>query len=308
MRLPRRRAPTSLSDRLYYRQPVRPTPWLRLLSLAPMDRETLVREIFRKRSFLCIGLDSEAERIPQSLREDSDGIYTFNCRIVDATRDLCVAYKLNVAFYEARGVEGWRDLERTIAYIGAEHFIIADAKRGDIGNTSRLYAQAFFDRLSCDAVTVSPYMGADSVQPFLSFPGKWVVLLALTSNAGSTDFQQLQLQESGEALWERVLATAQQWGTPDNLMFVVGATHPEAFARVRQRAPHHFLLVPGVGAQGGDLEAIARRGLTREGGLLVNASRSVLYASSAADFAQAARAEALRLQQAMAPMLVCLPH
>jgi len=273
-----------------------------------MDRPTLVAEILRKQTFLCIGLDTEAGKLPPSLRGTPDAVFTFNRQIIDATRDLCVAYKPNLAFYEARGAEGWRDLERTVRYIGAQHFIIADAKRGDIGNTSRLYAEAFFQQLPCDALTVAPYMGSDSVAPFLSFPGKWAVLLALTSNAGSADFQQATLADTGAPLWERVVVQAQQWGTPDNLMFVVGATHPQAFVRVRALAPEHFLLVPGIGAQGGDLEALCQHGLTRDVGLLVNASRSILYASSGDDFAAAARAEAQRLQQRMARLLTQRPH
>ena len=214
--------------------------------LCPMDRQTLVSEIFRKKTFLCVGLDTDPTKLPEHLRGRPDAIFEFNQQIIDATRDRCVAYKPNLAFYEARGAEGWRDFERTVAYIGTQHFIIADAKRGDIGNTSRMYAQAFFERTTCDAVTVAPYMGSDSVSPFLGFPGKWAIVLALTSNSGSADFQRNWLEDSRELLWERVLHRAQEWGTPDNLMFVVGATHPEAFARVRALAPEHFLLVPGV--------------------------------------------------------------
>jgi orotidine-5'-phosphate decarboxylase len=268
-----------------------------------MNRQTLVAEIFRRKTFLCVGLDTEPARLPQPLQGRADGVVEFNRRIIDATRDLCVAYKPNLAFYEARGAEGWRDFEQTVQYIGSEHFIIADAKRGDIGNTSRLYAEAFFQHLPCNAVTVAPYMGADSVEPFLSFEGKWAIVLALTSNAGSADFQQQRLAPEGALLWERVIGQARYWGTSENLMFVVGATHPEAFARVRALVPEHFLLVPGVGAQGGDLEAVCRYGLTRDCGLLVNASRSILYASLGEDFAEAARAEAQRLQQHMARLL-----
>ena len=268
-----------------------------------MDRQTLISEIFRKKSFLCVGLDTEPAKLPAPFQDRPDALFEFNCRIIDATRDLCVAYKPNLAFYEAQGPEGWRAFERTVAYIGKDHFIIADAKRGDIGNTSRLYASAFFERLACDAVTVAPYMGEDSVAPFLGFPGKWAIVLALTSNKGSSDFQRNQLEGSGQPLWENVLHTVQRWGTTGNLMFVVGATHPEAFARVREIAPEHFLLVPGVGAQGGDLAAICRHGLTRDCGLLVNATRSILYASSGPDFADAARAEASRMQAEMAILL-----
>ncbi|MBK9335303.1 MAG: orotidine-5'-phosphate decarboxylase [Lewinellaceae bacterium] len=195
-----------------------------------MDRQTLVSEIFRKKSFLCVGLDTDPARLPGHLQGLPDAVFQFNCQIIDATRDLCVAYKPNLAFYEARGAAGWRDFERTVAYIGDRHFIIADAKRGDIGNTSRMYAEAFFENTHCDAVTVAPYMGADSVSPFLGFPGKWAIVLALTSNPGSADFQRNRLEDSRELLWERVVARSQAWGTPDNLMFVVGATHPEANA------------------------------------------------------------------------------
>ncbi len=269
-----------------------------------MDRKTLVSEIFRKKSFLCVGLDTEPARLPLHLQGRPDAIFEFNRQIIDATRDLCVAYKPNLAFYEALGSAGWQAFERTVEYIGKQHFIIADAKRGDIGNTSRLYASAFFERLGCDAVTVAPYMGEDSVAPFLDFPGKWAIVLALTSNKGSADFQQHRLENGGEQVWENVLQTVQHWGTPENLMFVVGATHPEAFARVRALVPDHFLLVPGVGAQGGDLAAICRHGLTREGGLLVNAARSIIYASSGTDFAAAARVEAHRMQEEMADLLI----
>jgi len=268
-----------------------------------MHRQQLVSTIFQKKSFLCVGLDTEFSKIPPHLRDLPDPIFEFNKAIIDATRDLCVAYKPNLAFYEARGPGGWLTLQKTVDYIGLEHFTIADAKRGDIGNTSRLYAEAFFDQLHFDAVTIAPYMGKDSVAPFLGFTGKWAILLALTSNSGSADFQQQALTAIGEPLWEEVLRQAQHWGTTDNLMFVVGATHPQAFARVRALAPASFLLVPGVGAQGGDLQAICRYGLTKEVGLLVNASRSILYASDGEDFAEQARAEALRLQTEMAEIL-----
>lgn len=268
-----------------------------------MNRATLVSEIFRKKSFLCVGLDAELSKIPVHFQQTEDPIFDFNCQIIDATRDLCVAYKPNLAFYEALGVSGWKTLEKTIQYIGNEHFIIADAKRGDIGNTSRMYADAFFNQLHCDAVTVAPYMGEDSVAPFLGFPDKWAIVLALTSNQGSQDFQKDWLEDARKSLWEKVLHTTQAWGTPDNLMFVVGATHPEAFIRVRQLAPDHFLLVPGVGAQGGDLAAICQHGLNADVGLLINASRSILYASSGDDFAQRARAEAKKLQQEMELLL-----
>ena len=268
-----------------------------------MNRATLVSEIFRKKSFLCVGLDTELSKIPTHLLSTEDPVFEFNRQIIDATRDLCVAYKPNIAFYEALGPKGWQTLEKTIQYIGDQHFTIADAKRGDIGNTSRMYAEAFFNQLGCDSVTVAPYMGEDSVGPFLKFQDKWAIVLALTSNTGSADFQSKILNDSSEPLWETVLTRCQAWGTPENLMFVVGATHPEAFIRVRALAPDHFLLVPGVGAQGGDLAAICQHGMNKDCGLLINASRSILYASSGEDFAQKAREEAERLQQDMESLL-----
>ena len=268
-----------------------------------MNRSTLISEIFRKQSFLCVGLDTELGKIPEHLLDFDDPILEFNRRTVDATRDLCVAYKPNLAFYESLGPGGWLTLQKTVEYIGSEHFIIADAKRGDIGNTSRMYAEAFFQKMNFDAVTVAPYMGEDSVTPFLGFDGKWVVLLALTSNKGSSDFQRDWLEDSREMVWEKVIRVAQGWGSPDNLMFVVGATHPDAFIRVREIAPDSFLLVPGVGAQGGDLAAICKNGLTKDGGLLVNASRSIIYASAGEDFAEKAREEAKKIQMEMAEAL-----
>lgn len=268
-----------------------------------MNRTQLIDAIRRKKSFLCVGLDPELSKLPVQLSAEPEAVLAFNRAIIDATRDLCVAYKPNLAFYEALGAKGWDIFAQTVQYIGPEHLIIADAKRGDIGNTSRLYAEAFFGQLACDALTVAPYMGADSVQPFLEFPEKWVVLLALTSNVGSADFQLTVQADSGEALFEQVLRRAQAWGTPDNLMFVVGATQAELFGRVRVIAPEHFLLVPGVGAQGGDLDAICRAGLNQDVGLLVNASRSILYAGNGPDFTEAASAEAARLQKAMAVYL-----
>ncbi len=264
-----------------------------------MNRASLVSEIFRKKTFLCVGLDTELAKIPPHLLDSEDPILEFNRQIIDVTRDLCVAYKPNIAFYEALGPKGWHTLAQTIEYIGNQHLIIADAKRGDIGNTSRMYAEAFFNQLGCDAVTVAPYMGEDSVSPFLGFKDKWAIVLALTSNQGSNDFQMDWLEASNQSLWEKVLHHTQAWGTPENLMFVIGATHPEAFVRVREIAPEHFLLVPGVGAQGGNLKAICGFGMNRECGLLINASRSILYASSGEDFAQKASEEAKRLQQEM---------
>ncbi|MBC7777282.1 MAG: orotidine-5'-phosphate decarboxylase [Phycisphaerae bacterium] len=273
-----------------------------------MNRATLVSEIFRKKTFLCVGLDTELAKIPPHLLDSEDPVFEFNRQIIDATRDLCVAYKPNVAFYEALGPSGWNTLARTVEYIGDQHFIVADAKRGDIGNTSRMYAEAFFKQLGCDAVTVAPYMGEDSVGPFLSFEGKWAIVLALTSNQGSNDFQRDWLEDSRQSLWEKVLHRTQDWGTPENLMFVIGATHPEAFIRVREIAPDHFLLVPGVGAQGGDLATICEHGMNRDCGLLVNASRSILYASAGEDFAQKAAWEAKRLQLEMETLLETSSH
>jgi orotidine-5'-phosphate decarboxylase len=273
-----------------------------------MNRARLIAEIFQKKSFLCVGLDPELGKIPPHLLGAEDPILAFNQQIIDATRDLCVAYKPNLAFYEALGLSGWKTFADTVEYIGDQHLIIADAKRGDIGNTSKMYAEAFFTRFGCDAITVAPYMGADSVTPFLAHGGKWAIVLALTSNKGSDDFQRCTLGETEEPLWEKVLQTSQTWGTPDNMMYVVGATHPEAFARVREIVPEHFLLVPGVGAQGGDLAAICRHGINADVGLLVNAARNIIYASSGEDFAEKARAEALKLQSGMAGILETLAH
>lgn len=263
-----------------------------------MTRADLYHLIQERASYLCVGLDIDLDKIPAFLKDTPDGLWEFNRRIIDATKPYCVAYKPNLAFYEALGLKGWELLQQTIDYIGDSHFIIADAKRGDIGNTSRLYARAFFDTMGCDAVTVAPYMGADSVKPFLGFPGKWAIVLALTSNPGSADFQ-FQPLEEGRPLYEKVLDTTAQWGSPEELMFVVGATHPEQFRAIRKMVPEHFLLVPGVGAQGGDLEQISKHGWNSYGGLLVNASRSILYASNGSDFDQKAAEEALRMQAEM---------
>jgi orotidine-5'-phosphate decarboxylase len=271
-----------------------------------MDRKKLIAEIRRKQSFLCVGLDTDITKIPAFLFDFEDPVAEFNRRIIDATRDLCVSYKINTAFYESRGVAGWKSLVKTWEMLPDECLNIADAKRGDIGNTSEMYAQAFFDLrssgMSFDAVTVAPYMGSDSVLPFLKTPGKWVILLALTSNAGARDFQ-FNKFENGAPLFSEVLTRAGEWGNAENMMFVVGATRGEAFAEVRKFVPNHFLLVPGVGAQGGSLAEVCNYGLNADCGLLVNASRSIIYASSGADFAEAARAEASALQQQMAGIL-----
>jgi len=272
------------------------------LYLRAMTRQELYREIRRKNSFLCVGLDTDETKIPRHLLGAKDPVFEFNKVIIEATADYCVAYKPNLAFYEALGAKGWDSLQKTIEYIPKDQFIIADAKRGDIGNTSGLYAKAFFEKLFCDAVTVAPYMGEDSVKPFLQYPGKWVILLAHTSNPGRTDFQTL-LTAGGKTLFEEVVLKARQWGSPDQLMFVVGATRPEMIKHIRTLAPDHFFLVPGIGAQGGDLAAVTRSGLNRQVGLLVNASRSILYASSDRLFADAARHEAAALQRAMHQLL-----
>jgi orotidine-5'-phosphate decarboxylase len=267
-----------------------------------MNFQQIVEQIKKKGTYLCVGLDTEYQKIPVHLRAESDPVFAFNKQIIDATQDRCVAYKPNLAFYEAQGLRGWESLQKTIEYIPKDIFIIADAKRGDIGNTSRLYAQAFFQQLNADAVTVAPYMGEDSVKPFLEFEGKWVVLLAHTSNSGSADFQLLKTSHD-RTLYEEVILKAQQWSTPQNLMFVVGATQEERIRHIRSLAPEHFFLVPGVGAQGGDLSAVSRLGMNASCGLLVNASRSILYASGGKDFATAARTECLRLGDEMNRLL-----
>ncbi len=263
-----------------------------------MTRADLLASIKAKKSFLCVGLDPDLEKIPKHLLRHEDPVLAFNRQIIEATLPYCVAYKPNLAFFEALGPSGWVTLQKTLALIPKTHFTIADAKRGDIGNTSTLYARAFFEKLSVDAITVAPYMGEDSVKPFLAFPGKWAILLAHTSNPGSTNFQTLETC-GGNKLYEEVIVQAQRWGTPDNLMFVIGATQADKIAAIRQLAPDHFFLVPGVGAQGGDLDAVCRAGRNAQIGLLVNASRSILYASSGEDFAARARAEARSLQQQM---------
>ncbi len=261
----------------------------------------------RKKSFLCVGLDTDVEKIPAHLFDESDdAIFAFNKAIIDATADLCVAYKPNLAFYESMGIEGWDILERTVEYIRThcpDQFIIADAKRGDIGNTSAMYARTFFGHLDVDSVTVAPYMGSDSVTPFLTYPGKWVTLLALTSNKGAFDFQFVEDRITGERLFEKVLRTSLQWGNADNMMYVVGATKAEMLEDVRKIVPEHFLLVPGIGAQGGSLQEVAAHGMNSQCGLLVNSSRAILYADSTPAFADAARAEARRVQQEMAVLL-----
>lgn len=267
-----------------------------------MTKNELYRQIQQKKSFLCIGLDSDPAKIPAHLLKYDDPVFEFNRQIIEATIDLCVAYKPNLAFYEAQGSKGWKTLEKTMALIPSGIFTIADAKRGDIGNTSTQYARAFFETMNFDAVTVAPYMGEDSVRPFLEFENKWVILLALTSNRGSSDFQ-FSAQENGEPLFEKVMRKAQDWGAPGNLMFVTGATHPEKFQDIRRIAPEHFLLVPGIGAQGGELSEVCRFGLNDQVGLLVNSSRGIIFAGQGEDFAEKARDAALEIQQQMAQVL-----
>lgn len=270
-----------------------------------MTRKELVEQIFAKKSFLCVGLDTDLNKIPPFLLNEPDPVVAFNKQIIDATAPYCVAYKPNMAFYESMGVKGIAAFESTVEYLKENyphHFIIADAKRGDIGNTSAMYARTFFDEYDVDALTVAPYMGQDSVTPFLNYEGKWVILLALTSNAGSMDFQMTK-NEEGVRLFERVLAKGLEWGTTDNLMFVVGATRGSLIGDVRKVAPNSFLLVPGVGAQGGSLEEVCKYGMIKDCGLLVNSSRGIIYASNGEDFAQRAADEAQKLQQQMADEL-----
>lgn len=270
-----------------------------------MNKQQLVENIFHKKTFLCVGLDTDVDKIPEHLFDVSDDpIFEFNKQIIDATADLCVAYKLNLAFYESIGLEGWDALERTVDYIRSNYpdqFIIADAKRGDIGNTSAMYARTFFGNMDFDAVTVAPYMGHDSVSPFLTYENKWTILLALTSNKGAFDFQ--YMEENGEKLFEKVLKTSKEWGSDENMMYVVGATKAEMLTEIRKIIPNHFLLVPGVGAQGGSLQEVVKYGKNDECGLLVNSSRQIIYASSDVDFAEKAREEALKVQQEMAELL-----
>lgn len=270
-----------------------------------MTRKQLVENIKRKNSFLCVGLDTDIKKIPAHLLTEKNPIVAFNKAIIDATAQYAVAYKPNLAFYESLGAEGWNALEETVAYIQKNYpdqLIIADAKRGDIGNTSQLYARSFFEHLGVDAITVAPYMGEDSVTPFLGYPGKWVILLALTSNKGSHDFQLIQ-DENGRRLFENVILTSQKWASTDELMYVVGATQGKMFEDIRAIAPDNFLLVPGVGAQGGSLEEVARYGMNPECGLLVNSSRGIIYASNGTDFAEAAARESKALADKMAVLL-----
>lgn len=269
-----------------------------------MTLDKLISEIKRKQSFLCVGLDVDLEKIPAFLKSEDDPIFAFNKAIIDQTHDLAVAYKPNIAFYEAYGLKGWVALQKTIDYLNANHpeiLIIADAKRGDIGNTATRYAKAFFEEMQCDALTIAPYMGRDSVEPFLAFDNKFAIMLGLTSNPGSADYQ---LQKVGDKyLFETVLEKALTWKNSQNLIFVVGATKPEYFQAIRKIAPEHFLLVPGVGAQGGDLHSVCKHGFASNCGLLVNSTRGIIYASQAQDFAEAAREKAKALQVDMAQIL-----
>lgn len=267
-----------------------------------MNRAELFAQIQKKSSFLCVGLDPDLEKIPAHLLGEKDPIFSFCKEIIEATADYAVAYKPNIAFFEALGPKGWESLQKVQEVIPKDIFTIADAKRGDIGNTSKLYAKAFFETMSFDSITVAPYMGKDSVTPFLEFENKWVILLALTSNAGSMDFQVIEGQ-NGKPLYQSVLEKSQEWGSPENLMYVVGATRGELIGEVRKFAPDHFFLVPGVGAQGGSLADVAKFGMNATCGLLVNSSRGIIYASQERDFAQAARKESIKLQKEMADLL-----
>lgn len=270
-----------------------------------MTRQQIIENIRKKQSFLCVGLDTDIKKIPSHLLQSEDPIFEFNKAIIDATANYCIAYKPNTAFYECNGISGWQALEKTIKYIQKNYpdqLIIADAKRGDIGNTSAMYARTFFEHLNVDAVTVAPYMGEDSVSPFLGYTGKWVILLALTSNRGSKDFQ-LITDSEGTPLYKNVIRQSSKWADDNELMYVVGATQGELFKKIRREAPSHFLLVPGVGAQGGSLEEVCRYGMTEECGLIVNSSRGIIYASQGNDFAQVAALKAQELQQQMAKLL-----
>jgi len=269
-----------------------------------MNKKDIINQIKAKKSFLCVGLDTDIKKIPQHLLSEEDPIFAFNKAIIDATVEYAVAYKPNTAFYEVYGAKGWASLEKTINYIKENHpeiFVIADAKRGDIGNTSANYARAFFETLKADAITVAPYMGVDSVEPFLGFDEKWVILLALTSNKGSKDFQYLNAE--GKELYKNVLLKSQEWADDNKMMYVVGATHPEELGEIRKMLPNHFFLVPGIGAQGGDLQAVAKFGLNDQIGLLVNSSRGIIYASNGEDFAEKSAEEAQKLQKQMSELL-----
>lgn len=262
-----------------------------------MTRKQLVEQIFKKRSYLCVGLDSDITKLPQHLVTGPDPIFTFNKAIIDATRDHCVAYKINTAFYEAWGTRGWEAMEKTVRYIGEEHFKIADAKRGDIGNTSEQYARAFFETMPFDAITVAPYMGKDSIKPFLDHKGKWTIVLGLTSNEGAKNFELLHVGD--QLLYEKVLQKVSKWGETDNLMFVIGATQSDEFKNIRSLTPEHFYLIPGVGEQGGSLKQISKKMMIRDCGILVNVSRAIIFASDKEDFAEQAKTIAQQYQEEM---------
>jgi orotidine-5'-phosphate decarboxylase len=267
-----------------------------------VTRLELFEQIKKKNSYLCVGLDTDITKIPKHLLSTADPVYEFNKQIIDATQEFSVAYKPNIAFYEALGPKGWESLQKTLDYIPKECFTIADAKRGDIGNTSSLYAKAYFQQMNFDSITVAPYMGEDSVKPFLEFPNKWVILLIHTSNPGSVDFQQLETRD-GKYVYEEVIFASQRWATANEMMYVVGATKADKIGTIRALAPDHFFLVPGVGAQGGDLEAVSKAGMNSQCGLLVNSSRAIIYASAGEDFAEAARKEASKVQREMTTYL-----
>lgn len=267
-----------------------------------MNKARLFEQIKKKNSYLCVGLDTDISKIPAHLQNSADPVFEFNKQIIDATHAYCIAYKPNIAFYEARGAKGWESLAKTLEYIPNDCFTIADAKRGDIGNTSSLYAKAFFEQMNFDSITVAPYMGEDSVKPFLEFRDKWVILLAHTSNSGSSDFQLIE-SKSGKKLYEEVILKSQQWGTPEQLMYVVGATRADKIADIRKLAPEHFFLVPGIGAQGGDLAETSKHGLNKECGLIVNSTRAIIYASADKDFATAAGNEAKKVREEMSSLL-----
>lgn len=262
-----------------------------------MNKGELFEQIKKKNSFLCVGLDTDINRIPKHLLNEEDPIFEFNKQIIDATHEFAVAYKPNIAFYEALGSSGWDSLKKTVEYIPKDIFTIADAKRGDIGNTSKMYASAFFENMDFDSITVAPYMGSDSITPFLEFDNKWVILLAATSNPGGLDFQ--HLESDGEKLYQKVIRTSLEWGDENNMMYVVGATRPEALKEIRKIIPNHFLLIPGVGAQGGDLKAVCENGLNKQCGLLVNSSRGIIYADDSKNFAKVAAKQAKKIQQEM---------
>ncbi len=266
-----------------------------------MNKQALIQQIKSKQSFLCVGLDTDITKIPKHLLKENDPVFEFNKQIIDATHDLCVSYKLNTAFYESMGLKGWEAMQKTLEYIPKEQFTIADAKRGDIGNTSAMYAKAFFENMDFDSVTVAPYMGEDSVKPFLTFDNKWVILLALTSNKGADDFQFFKQDE--EFLFEKVLKTSKQWGNDEQLMYVVGATRPQMLESIRKIVPSSFLLVPGVGAQGGSLAEVCKYGMNDDIGLLINSSRAIIYAGNEKDFVQKSRNEAAKIQKEMSILL-----